>query len=143
MSSPPADPSGERNISRFVEATNRSQDAYLDVTFQYEDSDVTGMNESTLSVDRYNAASGQWETVPGSTVDTNAQTVSANITAFSTFGVIGEPNVCLSYIQSIAGQNGKVETTELFDAIDDWRDDNIDTACLLDVIDYWRSDKKV
>jgi len=143
VSSPPADPSGERNISRFVEATNRSQDAYLDLTFQYEDSDVTGMNESTLSVDRYNAASGQWETVPGSTVDTNAQTVSANITAFSTFGVIGEPNVCLSYIQSIAGQNGKVETTELFDAIDDWRDDNIDTACLLDVIDYWRSDKKV
>jgi hypothetical protein len=36
-----------------------------------------------------------------------------------------------------------VTTTDLFDAIDDWRNDRIDTAWLLDVIDFWRSDVPV
>jgi hypothetical protein len=53
-------------------------------------------------------------------------------------GFGGAPTVC-RYIDG----NGEINTPQLFDAIDDWRDDNIGTSVLLAVIDGWRLDGAV
>jgi parallel beta-helix repeat protein len=137
--SPPSDPDGEQNIGRFINATNTSQDAFLDVTFEYEDSDVTDLNESTLSVWQYE---GSWSELGADDHDTGANEIRFNVTSFSTFGVFGESDVCLSYLRSIA-DDGEITTRALLTAIDHWRDDQIDTPCLLDAIDYWRNDTPV
>jgi len=78
-STPPADPAGEQNISRFIEATNTSASgSFLNLTFQYEAANAAGVDESSLDVWRND---GTW-TELGGTVDTAANEVSYNITNF-------------------------------------------------------------
>jgi parallel beta-helix repeat protein len=79
ISSPPADPSGERNISRFVDATNTSASgSFLNITFQYTDGDVSGVDESSLDVWKNSTT---W-TELGGTVDTVNNKIQYNITNF-------------------------------------------------------------
>ena len=83
VSNPPSDPTGEQNISRYVGVKNTTEGpAYLDVTFQYEDGDVSNVEESSLSLWRNNASG--WTDI-GGTVDEGANTVSKNITNYSVF----------------------------------------------------------
>lgn len=46
-------------------------------------------------------------------------------------------------VSDYAGSTGRVDDSNLFAAIDDWRADIIDSALLLDVIDAWRDDEVV
>lgn len=75
-------------IDRYFEAESLSEDAFIDVELQYDDGDVSGVNESTLELLRNDGT--DWVEVPGSEVDTTENTVTANITEFSDFGAFGE-----------------------------------------------------
>jgi len=77
--SPSPDPSGEQNIGRFVEATNTSMSgSFLNVTFEYTDSDVSNVNESTLSVWKNN---GSWtELGAGPATDPAQNRIQFNVT---------------------------------------------------------------
>jgi hypothetical protein len=74
QTSPPSDAFNERNVSRFVEATDTSSDGYLNLTFGYDDADVSDISETELDVWTNN---GTWEEL-GGTVDTGANKVSYN-----------------------------------------------------------------
>ena len=79
VSSPPADPPQEQNISRYIDAISTlSGSARLNITFEYTDSDVSDVEEATLDVWKNN---GTW-TEFGGTVDTAENEVSYNITNF-------------------------------------------------------------
>jgi len=87
--SPPADPSNAQNIGQYFNATNRTSSSFFDATVEYDQSDVTnaGVDESSLILAAFDST---WSPVSGSTVDTNANTVSANITTFSVFAPLAD-----------------------------------------------------
>jgi parallel beta-helix repeat protein len=86
VSGPPADPAGTANVGQYVNATARaSGPSYLDLTFEYTAGALSGLDENTLAVWNYDAGTSTWAQVPGSTVDTAANRVSANVTSFSVF----------------------------------------------------------
>jgi len=84
--SPPENPDAT-SIDRYVDAENRTATGYLDLTIRYEDTDVTDVDESTLAIWNYDGSA--WSKVTGSAVDTDAGTVSVNVTRFSILGVFG------------------------------------------------------
>jgi parallel beta-helix repeat protein len=77
--SAPADPSGEQNIGRYADATNTSATAsFLNVTFQYRNSDTSGVDKTTLDVWKYN---GTWtELGTGPATDPATNEIQYNIT---------------------------------------------------------------
>jgi parallel beta-helix repeat protein len=79
---------GATSIDRYFDAENLTTDAFLDVTLHYTAADATGVDESTLSL--WNHDGVDWTELSSATVDTGADTVSANLTSFSTFGAFGE-----------------------------------------------------
>ncbi|WP_049898250.1 5'-nucleotidase C-terminal domain-containing protein [Halococcus agarilyticus] len=90
VDSMPADPEDRTNIGQYVDASANSPDSFLDLSVSYEEDDLGEVDESTLALWRYD---GAWSTVPGSTVDSGANVVSANITAFangSVFAPLGK-----------------------------------------------------
>lgn len=89
LDDPEEDPENLTNIGRYFEAESLSGESFLNVSLSYEDADVSGVNESTLSLFRFNGT--EWEQLPNSTVDTANNLVSANITEFSDFGAFAEP----------------------------------------------------
>jgi parallel beta-helix repeat protein len=88
--SPEPDPDGTENVGRYFEAEDLSADWFLNVSVGYDDGDVSGVNESTLELQRF--VTTEWTAVPGSSVETDDNLVGANITDFATgnFGVFGE-----------------------------------------------------
>jgi hypothetical protein len=60
------------------------------ITITYLDSEVVGINESTLSAFWLNPDTLHWELIPESTVDTVANMVMFQITHFSTFSIGGQ-----------------------------------------------------
>jgi parallel beta-helix repeat protein len=107
IDSPESDPDDLTNIGRYFEARSldggnniasngeleitQNHNPFLDVSLSYENSDVSGVDEPTLELLRFNETASEWQDVPGSTVDTGNNLASANITQFSDFGVFGEP----------------------------------------------------
>ncbi|MHC1575472.1 MAG: NosD domain-containing protein [Candidatus Methanogasteraceae archaeon] len=91
--SPAADPTGWRNISKFINATNQSAGAWLYLNFSYSDSDLTGtMVESSLTVRKHDGTKwvkDGWDN--GRYLDTTGNVVGANITSFSVFAPMGAP----------------------------------------------------
>ena len=85
--SAPPDNSQATAIGRYFDATNLTASAFLDVSLHYAAGDVTGVDESTLGLWHHDGTS--WSELQGSTVDTGARTISANVTEFSTFGGFG------------------------------------------------------
>lgn len=59
------------------------------LTFTYADSQVSGLNESTLKVNYWDASNSIWVVLP-SVVNTAANTVTATTTHFTYFAVLGE-----------------------------------------------------
>lgn len=83
----PATPGAQSATGRAIDLRGHGTSGYADVTLDYADGDVAGLDESTLSVWRHD---GAWSEV-GGTVDTNANTVSANLSALGTFSLLAEP----------------------------------------------------
>ena len=83
VDSPPPDPEGWLNISRFVNATIQGSGAWMQLSVSYNDSDVAG-NESTLLMWRYDTRWCRWCLASSNTgVNTEANYVYANITGAS------------------------------------------------------------
>jgi len=86
MGSLAADPSARYNIAKFINATNQSEDAWIFLNFSYSDSDVSGLDESSLKVWKYNGTTwieDDW--YEGQYLDTTNNVVGVNITSFSVF----------------------------------------------------------
>jgi len=81
-SSVPENPDGQDDLGRYVEAESTGANSYLNVTFQYEDGDLTGVDESNISVWDYDGSS--WSDL-GGTLDPAANEIQVNATSFSTF----------------------------------------------------------
>jgi len=96
VSAPPEDPPNYKNISKYVNATNNAGDSWLFLNISYNDSDLNGIDESTLRIAKYGDNSGTWETncsnfANSCGVDTVNNYVYANITDFgSIFAPLGE-----------------------------------------------------
>jgi hypothetical protein len=70
-----------------VDSANTSFLENITITISYNDSDITGFNESSLVIYRWNGAT--WAALTGCVVDTNANTVTCTTTNFSFFGLFG------------------------------------------------------
>ena len=64
-------------------------DPYIQVRFDYDDADVSGLDEITLGVKFYNASSGLWESQTVVERNTTGNYIIANIEHFSDFAVVG------------------------------------------------------
>ena len=69
-------------------STVSSFDKAVTLIFYYTDSDISGINESTLTVYRWNGSA--WTALSGSTVDTSLNKVTATTQQFSDFGIFGD-----------------------------------------------------
>jgi len=63
--------------------------AAVTLTFTYTDTQIAGLNESTLTVYRWNTTTSQWVALP-STVNTATNTITATTTQFSYFSLLGQ-----------------------------------------------------
>jgi parallel beta-helix repeat protein len=96
-SSPASDPTGYRNISKYINATNISADSWIYLNMSYSDSDASEIYESSLRIWRYNSTPA-WEQVSGTNgVNTAQNYVYANLTSFSVFASFGQINITLLY----------------------------------------------
>ncbi len=89
---PPSLPSF-KSIDKYVTITNTSANSWIFINISYSDSDIVGINESTLKIVRYNGT--EWfinQTAYTYTfgINTAENYVYANITNFSTFVVFGK-----------------------------------------------------
>jgi hypothetical protein len=87
---PSPDPSLKRNIRKYVNATNTSADSWLYLNISYNASDISDVQEDSLSMWKHN---GTWHEVAGvNGVNTTGNYVYANITEFgSIFAPLGNP----------------------------------------------------
>jgi PGF-pre-PGF domain-containing protein len=103
-STPPIDPPNLYNISKFINATNTSIDSWLFLNVSYSDSNITGLNESSLRWWKNDGSS--WSKVTGTNgVDMVQKNVFANITSFSIFaplGVEGVPPASIKDLKNIS-----------------------------------------
>ncbi|MFB6185055.1 MAG: choice-of-anchor D domain-containing protein [Haloarculaceae archaeon] len=67
--------------------------SFVDLTMHYDDGDVSNLDESTLSLWRYD--DGTWSEVTDA-VDTDANSVSANLTTFGTIAVLADDRTSTS-----------------------------------------------
>ena len=84
---PAPDPSGYKNINKYINATNTSGDSWLFLNISYKDNEAQGIDESTLRIWKYN---GSWYLINESNVDTSANWVYGNLTKFSIFAPLGQ-----------------------------------------------------
>ncbi len=75
--------------------------APLTVTLAYTASDISGLNESSLLIYRYDGAS--WYTLSGCSTNTSAKTVTCTTTAFSDFAIFGTATVAVATTTSGGG----------------------------------------
>ena len=86
----PSLPSDLEAIGSATDITNTSTNGYANVSVSYTDTDVDGVDESTVDLYDFNATSGSWENVTGTTLDQSGNSIAANLTSFSTFRMLGE-----------------------------------------------------
>jgi parallel beta-helix repeat protein len=93
VATPPADPADKRNISKYVNVTDVTADSWLFLNVSYEEGDLGGVDENSLSMWKHNGT--DWTEVPGTNgVNTAENYVYANITEFgSIFAPLGNPSV--------------------------------------------------
>jgi parallel beta-helix repeat protein len=90
VGSPASDPTGQNNIGKFINATNQSVGAWVFLNFTYSDADVSGLDESSLAVWKYNGTAWVEDGWNGSRyLDTANNVVGVNITSFSVFAPMG------------------------------------------------------
>lgn len=74
-----------RNIS--IDAASRGNLTWAYVKIYYNDSEISGLDESSLKMYYFNTSSSQWEQVTDSGVDTVNNFVWGNVTHFSVYGL--------------------------------------------------------
>lgn len=72
------------------------------ISYQYSDSDISGLNESTLQLYHYH--DGAWSTLTSCSVDTGANTITCTTPSFSIFSLFGQT-------QSSSGSRNSSGTT--------------------------------
>ena len=89
---PPSNPSGKLSLGKYVNATNVTAGSWLLLNISYNESYISGLNESNIRMLKYN---GTWYEVFGSGVNETENYVYANITTFSIFTplVTAQPNI--------------------------------------------------
>ncbi len=70
-----------------VDTSITSFDEDIEITITYEDSEILGLNESSLVI--YHYSSGVWTSLAPCTVDTVLNTVTCSTSGFSIFGLFG------------------------------------------------------
>ena len=80
-----------------------SLDSPATVTLEYTDQEVAGLDESNLSIWKYNG--GGWTELSNCSVNVNANTVSCEATTFSTFGIFEAGPSNLSQANVVFAQN--------------------------------------
>lgn len=106
----PSPPSGKTDVGVYLNATDTSVTGTLDLTVNYRDRAVSGIDESTLALWRH---AGNWTAV-GGTLDASANTLRTEITEFSVFAPLADapsPN----FDVSIDGTNSPVTEGELLE----------------------------
>jgi parallel beta-helix repeat protein len=87
----PAPPAGERSTGQALEVSATGPGAWLAIRVNYTEVNVSNINESTLSLWRYDGST--WSGVTdGNSVDTTRNVISANVTTFGVLAVLGEPD---------------------------------------------------
>ena len=88
VETPPADPAGKRNISKYVNVTEVTAESWIFMNVSYEEGDLGGVDENSLRMWKHNGT--DWTEVPGTNgVNTAENYVYANITEFSVFAPLG------------------------------------------------------
>jgi parallel beta-helix repeat protein len=89
VATPPADPAGKQNISKYVNVTEVTADSWIFMNVSYEEGDLGGVVENSLRMWKHNGT--DWTEVPGTNgVNTVENYVYANITEFgSIFAPLG------------------------------------------------------
>jgi hypothetical protein len=80
---PAGNPHRWNDIGKFINATNQSVGAWLFLNISYSDSDVIGLNESNLTIWKYNGTA--WTEVGGVQVDSEYNIIGVNIKSFGVF----------------------------------------------------------
>lgn len=96
------------NLSAYTDTstTLSSFNQPLTVTFSYSDSDVSGLDEASLKIYRYDGST--WSALSSCTVDAAANSVSCTTTQFSDFGIFGDISSGGSSSTSSSGVGGVV-----------------------------------
>lgn len=117
VTTPPADPANQENIGRYINATNTSTTgSFLNLTFEYEDSDVSGVDETGLSVWRHNQ--GGWTELGTDSLNTSANEVRYNITQNELDGVFAPLSGATGaefFDVGITGTNSPVNESEVLE----------------------------
>ena len=127
----PPNVSHGKNLSATYEVENTGTETGTQtVTFSVNDT-VANSTEATLEDSEQTTT-----TVTHDTLDNDAGEVELELASNDTsdFSTVDIEHSVLTY----ANESGVVETDGLLDAIDHWREDDVDTGLLLDVIDAWR-----
>lgn len=103
----PTPPANKEDIGVYLNATSLSDGGYVDLDILYDEETTTGIDESTLSVWRYD---GTWSNRSG-TLDTGSNTLVKNITSFSVFAPLAANRTVQkesNFSVSVAGTNSPV-----------------------------------
>jgi parallel beta-helix repeat protein len=82
-------PLDDLNISKYLNITSTSEDAWLFLNISYNENELNGIPEENLSLWRY--SNNVWSHVPDSSVNIDENYVYGNITSFSIFAPLGKP----------------------------------------------------
>ena len=94
------------DVTALIDSTTvlDSFDAPVTMTYHYADSDVAGLNLSTLWMYHYHA--GAWLRLDSCVVNTNARTITCSTPSFSTFAIFGQPQAAAPVVHSNGGGGG-------------------------------------
>lgn len=83
--------SSEAIVGKVVELgpAGSTFDPYIQIRFDYDDADISGIDEGTLGIRYYNASSGIWESQTVVERNATANYIVANIEHFSYFAIVG------------------------------------------------------
>ncbi|MCD6211173.1 MAG: right-handed parallel beta-helix repeat-containing protein, partial [Methanophagales archaeon] len=91
VTDPYSDPVGKRNIGKYVDVYDVSENSWIFLNVSYEDADVANVAENSLRLYHWNRTETEWEVIQGSNVNTEENYVYANVTSFSQIAPFGNP----------------------------------------------------
>jgi len=114
---PPADPTDQTSIGRYIRANaTASTDSFLNLTFEYEDADVSGVDETALTVWRHDQ--GGWAELGADALDTTSNEVRYNATRSELGGVLAPLSGTTSsefFEVNITGTNSPVDESDVLE----------------------------
>lgn len=90
----PSPSSGMTAVGRALNISGSASNPSISFNIYYTDSDIAGIDESTIRVNKYNTSASAWQAVSASVVNQSENAVySGNVTSFFLFGVMGNDSV--------------------------------------------------